>query len=162
MFTFRELAGDGVTEQLARSFEYIGKDPIDLVQVHNLRDIPVQMGLLKELKQDVRVRYLGTTCTGDSGYPELAAVMKREPIDFIGVDYAVDNRSAAKEILPIARDKGIGVLVYLPFDPFDAAHGRAVRRVSHAPAGSGPGSRRTTRGSGYDGCPPRRDSAWRS
>jgi len=41
--------------------------------------------------------------------------MKNEPIDFIGVDYAVDNRSAADEIFPIARDRGIAVLVYLPF-----------------------------------------------
>lgn len=101
--------------QLSRSFEYIGKDPIDLIQVHNLRDIPTQMGLLRELKQDGRVRYIGTTYTGDGGYPELAAAMKNQPLDFIGVDYAVDNRSAAREIFPIARDRGIAVLVYLPF-----------------------------------------------
>ena len=78
--------------QLARSFEYIGKDPIDLIQVHNLRDIPVQMGLLKELKQDGRVRYVGTTYTGDSGYPELAAVRKK-----------VARLKAERDILRFAR-----------------------------------------------------------
>ena len=41
--------------------------------------------------------------------------MKNEPLDFIGVDYAVDNRNAAQEIFPIAEDRGIAVLVYLPF-----------------------------------------------
>lgn len=101
--------------QLEQSFDYIGKDPIDLIQVHNLRDIPTQMGILKELKQDGRVRYIGTTYTGDERYDDLARVMRDEPIDFIGVDYAVDNRNAAKEIFPIAQDRGIGVLVYLPF-----------------------------------------------
>jgi aryl-alcohol dehydrogenase-like predicted oxidoreductase len=101
--------------QLANSFKYIGKDPIDLIQVHNLADIPVQMGLLKELKQEGRVRYIGTTYTGADGYAELAQVMRDEPIDFIGVDYAVDNRDAAKKIFPIAEERGIGVLVYLPF-----------------------------------------------
>ena len=101
--------------QLARSFDYIGKDPIDLVQVHNLADIPVQLGILKELKEEGRVRYIGTTYTGDNRYPDLARVMKNEPLDFIGVDYAVDNRSAAEQIFPIAEDRGIGVLVYLPF-----------------------------------------------
>jgi len=101
--------------QLERSFGYIGKDPIDLVQVHNLRDVPTQLGILEELKEAGRLRYIGVTYTGEEGYPELARVMREEPIDFIGVDYAIDNRNAADEIFPIARDRGIGVLVYLPF-----------------------------------------------
>ena len=101
--------------QIERSFEYIGKDPIDLIQVHNLRDVPTQMGILKELKEEGRVRYIGTTYTGQSRFPELAATMRAEPIDFIGVNYAVDDRNAAEQIFPIARDRGIAVLVYLPF-----------------------------------------------
>jgi aryl-alcohol dehydrogenase-like predicted oxidoreductase len=101
--------------QLERSFSRIGKDPIDLVQVHNLRDVPTQLGLLKEHKEAGRIRYIGVTYTGEEGYPELASVMQSEPIDFIGVDYAVDNREAARTIFPIAQDRGIGVLVYLPF-----------------------------------------------
>tara|TARA_R110000782_G_scaffold44203_5_gene99078 strand:+ start:499 stop:1449 length:951 start_codon:yes stop_codon:yes gene_type:complete len=101
--------------QLERSFDYIGKDPIDLVQVHNLADIPTQMAILKEQKAEGRIRYIGTTYTGDSRYKDLAAAMKNEPLDFIGVDYAVDNRNAAQEIFPIAEDRGIAVLVYLPF-----------------------------------------------
>ncbi len=101
--------------QIERSFEYIGKNPIDLIQVHNLRDVPTQMGVLKELKEEGRVRYIGTTYTGQSRFPELAAVMRAEPIDFIGVNYAVDDRDAAERIFPVARDRGIAVLVYLPF-----------------------------------------------
>ena len=106
---------DEARAQIERSFDYIGKDPIDLIQVHNLRDIPTQMGILKELKQEGRVRYIGTTYTGQSRFPDLAAVMRDEPIDFIGVNYAVDDRRAAEEIFPIAEERGIGVLVYLPF-----------------------------------------------
>tara|TARA_R110002096_G_scaffold6206_4_gene28552 strand:+ start:24632 stop:25582 length:951 start_codon:yes stop_codon:yes gene_type:complete len=101
--------------QLERSFDYIGKDPIDLVQVHNLRDVPTQIAILKEQKAAGRIRYIGATYTGDSRYNDLAAAMKNEPLDFIGVDYAVDNRNAADEIFPIAEDLGIAVLVYLPF-----------------------------------------------
>lgn len=106
---------DAARAQIERSFEYIGKDPIDLIQVHNLRDVPTQMGLLKELKEEGRVRYIGTTYTGQSRFPELAAVMRDEPIDFIGVNYAVDDRNAAEQIFPVARDRGIAVLVYVPF-----------------------------------------------
>jgi aryl-alcohol dehydrogenase-like predicted oxidoreductase len=106
---------DAARAQLERSFDYIGKDPIDLIQVHNLRDIPTQMGILKELREEGRVRYVGTTYTGQSRFPDLAAAMRNEPIDFIGVNYAVDDRKAAEEIFPIAEELGIGVLVYVPF-----------------------------------------------
>ncbi len=106
---------DAARAQIERSFDYIGKDPIDLIQVHNLRDIPTQMGILKELKEEGRVRYIGTTYTGQSGFPELAEVMRREPIDFIGVNYAVDDRGAAEQIFPVAKERGIAVLVYVPF-----------------------------------------------
>jgi aryl-alcohol dehydrogenase-like predicted oxidoreductase len=113
--------GDGAADpeaaraQIATSFERIGKDPIDCIQVHNLGDIPVQMGILKEMKEAGRVRYIGVTSTSESRYDDLAAVMRNEPIDFIGVDYAVDNRGAEEMILPLAQERGIGVLVYVPF-----------------------------------------------
>ncbi|MDH3371810.1 MAG: aldo/keto reductase [Gammaproteobacteria bacterium] len=106
---------DAARAQIERSFSYIGKDPIDLIQVHNIRDVPTQLAILKELKEEGRLRYIGATYTGQSRFPELADVMRGEPIDFIGVNYAVDDRSAAAQIFPIAQDRGIAVLVYVPF-----------------------------------------------
>lgn len=106
---------DAARAEIERSFSYIGKDPIDLIQVHNLRDIPTQMGILKELREEGRVRYIGTTYTGQTGFPDLVAAMQNEPIDFIGVNYAVDDREAADKIFPIAAERGIAVLVYVPF-----------------------------------------------
>jgi aryl-alcohol dehydrogenase-like predicted oxidoreductase len=106
---------DAARAQLERSFQYSGKDPMDLVQVHQLADVPTQLGILKDLKEAGRLRYIGVTYTGDKRYPDLAKVMREEPIDFIGVDYAVDNRKATEVILPLAIERGIGVLVYLPF-----------------------------------------------
>jgi aryl-alcohol dehydrogenase-like predicted oxidoreductase len=101
--------------QLEASFERLGTAVIDLVQVHNLGDVPTQLGLLKELKQAQRVRYIGVTTTFPAQYAELVDVMRREPLDFIGIDYAIDNPATAETILPLARDRGIGVLVYAPF-----------------------------------------------
>ncbi|HNP37358.1 MAG TPA: aldo/keto reductase [Woeseiaceae bacterium] len=101
--------------QIETSFKRIGTPTIDLIQVHNLADIPTQLGVLKELKQEGRVRYIGTTSTNADSYDYLADVMRKEPLDFIGVDYAVDNLESAKTILPLAQERGIAVLVYLPF-----------------------------------------------
>ena len=101
--------------QIATSFKRIGTPTIDLIQVHNLADIPTQLGILKELKEEGRVRYIGTTSTNSDSYDYLAEVMRNEPLDFIGVDYGVDNRESAQTILPLAQERGIAVLVYLPF-----------------------------------------------
>ena len=86
-----------------------------MIQVHNLGDIPTQMGVLKEYKEEGRVRYIGITSTSARRYPELAKAMREEPVDFIGVDYAVDNRESAEMILPLAAELGIAVLGYIPF-----------------------------------------------
>ncbi|OOG28131.1 oxidoreductase [Thioalkalivibrio denitrificans] len=101
--------------QLEESFFHLGTDVIDLIQVHNMGDVPTQLGLLKELKEEGRVRYIGVTTTFPHQYPGLIEVMRREPIDFIGTDYAIDNREKENDILPLAQDRGIGVLVYAPF-----------------------------------------------
>jgi aryl-alcohol dehydrogenase-like predicted oxidoreductase len=106
---------DEARAQIARSFEYVGKDPIDLIQVHNLADLPTQMPIVQELKEAGRVRYIGTTSTSTRRYPDLARAMRDYPLDFIGVDYAVDNRTSAEEILPLAQELGIAVLGYVPF-----------------------------------------------
>jgi aryl-alcohol dehydrogenase-like predicted oxidoreductase len=104
-----------VREQLERSFTRLRIPTIDLIQVHNMGDPPTQLGILAEYKEAGRIRYTGITTTSENQYGELEAVMREYPIDFIGIDYAVDNRGAEERILPLAQERGIGVLVYLPF-----------------------------------------------
>ena len=101
--------------QIEASFRRFGVETMDLIQVHNLGDVPVQLGILKELKAAKRVRYIGVTSTSKEQYGELARVMRAEPLDFIGVDYAVDNRSVEETILPLALERRIAVMVYVPF-----------------------------------------------
>jgi aryl-alcohol dehydrogenase-like predicted oxidoreductase len=101
--------------QIEESFARVKVPKIDLIQVHNLGDVPTQLAVLKELKKEGRVRYIGVTSTMDSQYAELASIMRNEPIDFIGVDYAVDNRNVEQTILPLAQQRKIGVLAYAPF-----------------------------------------------
>ena len=104
-----------VRAQIERSFDRMRLDVIDLDQVHNMGDPPTQLGILQEYKDQGRIRYIGITTTSEGQYDHLARVMREYPIDFIGIDYAIDNRVAEETILPLAQDEGIGVLVYLPF-----------------------------------------------
>ncbi|MEX2150405.1 MAG: aldo/keto reductase [Steroidobacteraceae bacterium] len=101
--------------QIDESFRRFGVETMDLIQVHNLGDIPMQLGILQQLKKARRIRYVGVTSTSKRQYPQLQRVMREEPIDFIGVDYAVDNRDVEETILPLAEARKIAVMVYLPF-----------------------------------------------
>ena len=101
--------------QIEQSFARIRRPKIDLIQVHNLGDVKTQLGILRELKKEGRVRYVGITNTSDSQYGQLEEYMRNEPMDFIGIDYAADNRNVEERILPLAQEKKIGVLVYAPF-----------------------------------------------
>ena len=101
--------------QIDASFGKLRVPVIDLIQVHNLADVPTQLGILKELKQQGRIRYVGVTTTSNRQYELLDQVMRNEPLDFVGIDYAVDNRDVEEAILPLAMERKIGVLVYLPF-----------------------------------------------
>ena len=106
---------DRVREQIERSFERMRLPVIDLNQVHNMGDPPTQLGVLQDYRDAGRIRYIGITTTSGSQYEALARVMRRYPLDFIGIDYAIDNRVAEERIFPLAEDEGIAVMVYLPF-----------------------------------------------
>jgi aryl-alcohol dehydrogenase-like predicted oxidoreductase len=114
--------------QIEASFQRVKKGKIDLIQVHNMGDVKTQVPILKELKAQGRIRYLGVTTTFEPQYPQIVETMKSEPLDFIGVDYAIDNREVENTILPLARDRNIGVLVYAPF-----GRTRLFRRVGDRP-----------------------------
>ena len=110
--------------QIEDSFRKLRVPKIDLIQVHNLGDVPTQLGILKDLKKEGRIRYIGVTTTSDNQYTQLEQIMRNEPIDFIGVDYALDAREVEATILPTAVERKIGVLVYLPL-----GRNRLFRRV---------------------------------
>lgn len=106
---------DRARAQIEQSIAWLGKPAMDLIQVHNLGDVPTQLGLLKEMRDTGRVRYIGVTTTFPRQYKQLEQIMLAEPLDFIGVDYAVDNRVMEERIFPLALDRGIAVLCYQPF-----------------------------------------------
>ena len=100
---------------------------VDLLQLPVQAD-PAQFPALQELKKDGRIRYIGATVITKSFYPQLEALMRNEPIDFIGVDYSIDNRSAEEKILPLAQERKIGVVSYFPFST-----GTLFQRASSMP-----------------------------
>lgn len=101
--------------QIERSIAWLGKPTMDLIQVHNLGDVATQLAVLRELQAAGRIRYLGLTTTFPNQYDELEHLLRTEKLDFIGVDYAIDNRVMEERIFPLAQERGVGVLAYQPF-----------------------------------------------
>ena len=119
----------GARAQIERSLAIFRQPKIDLIQVHNLGDVPTQLAILKEFKKAGKVRYIGVTTTSDGQYGELEQIMRNEPLDFVGIDYAADNRGVEERILPLAIERKIGVLAYASFGRtslFRRAAGREV------------------------------------
>ena len=115
--------------QVENSFKLLRSQRLDLVAVHNLQDIDTQLPLLRELKAAGRIRYLGATTSTDRQYAAFEDMMKRETLDFVQVDYALDNRQAGERLLPLARDRNMGVRINLPFGRgrlFDATRGKPL------------------------------------
>ena len=104
----------GIAE-MEGSLERLQTDHFDLLEIHNLAGTAEMLPVLRDWKQEGKIRYLGITTTTERQYEELAQFMRTETLDFVQVDYAIDNRSAEDLILPLAQERGIAVLTALPF-----------------------------------------------
>ena len=100
---------------LDNSFRMLRTETLDLVQVHNLVGTAVLLPLLREQVAAKKIRYVGITTSQDAQYAEMTSIMKNEALDFIQIDYSLGNRGAGDELLPLAADRGMAVLINLPF-----------------------------------------------
>jgi aryl-alcohol dehydrogenase-like predicted oxidoreductase len=108
-------------------------DRLDLVAVHNLIDVDANLAVLRDLKAAKRIRYVGVTIWRDGQLDALEAVIKRERLDFIQVNYAIDNRAAAERVLPLAAERGVAVMTNVPFGRdrlFKAVQGKELPPVA--------------------------------
>jgi aryl-alcohol dehydrogenase-like predicted oxidoreductase len=132
LFLATKVDRDGMADgrqRLDASFAALGTRRLDLVQLHNLIGAATLLPLLREQQAAGRIGHIGITSSSDGQYAEMEAIMRREKLDFIQVDYAVGNRGAGERLLPLAADRGMAVLVNLPFGrgaQFRAVGGRPL------------------------------------
>jgi len=113
------------TEQMNRSADLMSTDVIDLMQVHNLRDTAVHMASIQELQEDGRIRYSGLTHYTAGAQAALSREMQTFKPQFIQINYSLGEREAEQQVLPLAKELGIAVLINRPFQS-----GRLFRAVS--------------------------------
>jgi aryl-alcohol dehydrogenase-like predicted oxidoreductase len=102
-------------DSMEKSLAKLQVKRIDLMQVHNLIDARTHLATLRDWKQQGRARYLGITHPASSAYGEVAKLLRSEKLDFVQINYSLLEREAEEQILPLARDRGVAVIVNRPF-----------------------------------------------
>ena len=100
--------------QMRESMRKLGVDRIDLMQVHNLVDTSAHLDTLRRWKAEGLVRYIGVTHYSNRAHADVARVLRREPLDFVQINYSVSERAAEQSILPLAAEHGIAVIANRP------------------------------------------------
>lgn len=106
---------DAGIAQMNTSMKKLRADPVDLMQVHNLVDTDLHLATLRAWQSQGRVRHLGITHYQASGHAAVKRVMETQAIEFVQINYSVAEREAEQELFPLARERGIRILVNRPF-----------------------------------------------
>jgi aryl-alcohol dehydrogenase-like predicted oxidoreductase len=114
--------------QMQASMRLLGDEVVDLMQVHNLLDWRTHLDTLAGWKAEGRVRYVGVTHYTASAYAQLEEVMRARRLDFVQLNYSADDRRAEARLLPLAAERGMGVVVNMPF-----GGGGLLRRLGGRP-----------------------------
>ncbi|WP_200890487.1 aldo/keto reductase [Pseudomonas fluorescens] len=101
--------------QMEQSFRLLQTERIDLMQIHNVLDWQTHLPTLREWQEQGRIRYIGITHYTSSAYDDVEAVLKAEKLDFLQINYALDDRAVEKRILPLCRERGVAVICNRPF-----------------------------------------------
>lgn len=131
-FLATKLAADSreaLEAQWADSLRRLRTGHVELLQVHNLRNIGQAMPYARELREQGKVKYIGITHYLDSGHAETARLMRAEKPDFVQINYSVNAPQAAQTVFPLAQELGIAVIVNRAFDDgklFAAARGKPL------------------------------------
>jgi diketogulonate reductase-like aldo/keto reductase len=103
-------------QQMQQSLEFLKRDQIELMQIHNLVDWQTHLSTLREWKEKRKIKYIGITHYSESAYQKIETILKSEKIDFLQINYSISSRKAEEKLFPLAEEKGVAVLINRPFE----------------------------------------------
>jgi len=127
------LKRDSIRRECEASLRRLKVDVIDLYQIHwALPDEDIEEGwaALAELKREGKVRYIGVS---NFSAAQLRRVQAIEPVTSLQPPYSLLTREAEAELLPLARQTGVGVIVYSPMKMGLLSGGMTRERVAAFP-----------------------------
>ncbi len=116
------------TRQMKESMRKMKRSVMDLMQIHNLVDWQAHLNTLRQWKDDGLIRYIGITHYTTSSHTDLEQIIEKERLDFVQFNYSIATRNAEKKLLPLAKDKGVAVIINEPLEK-----GRLFEQVRNKP-----------------------------
>ena len=121
-------SGSRGPEQIEESRRHWGVPRFDLLEVHNLTAWEEHLPRLFAMKAAGKLRYVGVTTSEGRRHDEIEKIMRSQPIDFVQVSYNALDRDVEARILPLARERRIGVICNRPF-----RRGELFSKIGSAP-----------------------------
>jgi len=117
-------------EGLQLAVDRLQTDVIDLMMVHNLVNAATEIPVMREWQQAGRIRYIGASISEHNQFDEMEQFMLNNDVDMVQFNYSIGDRAAAERLLPTAAERGIAVMINLPFggraSTFDAVEGQEL------------------------------------
>jgi aryl-alcohol dehydrogenase-like predicted oxidoreductase len=101
------------TAQISKSLDYFG-DHVEIYQVHNLVAWQKRLATLEQLREAGKVTTVGVTHYLHSGFVDIMQIMRSGRVAVVQVPYNVQDRVVERDVLPLAAELDIGVLVMRP------------------------------------------------
>ena len=97
------------------SLDRLQTEKVEVMMVHNLMNAESELAAMREWQQDGRIKYIGMTTSQARQFEDMEKLMLAQEMDIVQLNYSIDDREAANRLLPLAADRGIAVMVNLPF-----------------------------------------------
>jgi diketogulonate reductase-like aldo/keto reductase len=119
---------------LRQTKDRLWRRQIDVMQVHSLVNVELILPYLRAWKKEGHIRYAGITHYEDLYLPPLIHWVEQGDLDFVQLHYSIFNRNAEERLLPAAFERGVAVLVNMPFEKarlFKVVEGRQLPSFAH-------------------------------
>ena len=102
-------------EGVQGSLDRLRTDVLDAMLVHNFANTASELAMLRDLKAQGVVRYIGASTSSVEQHGDMERLLRNEEVDIIQINYSLGDRASAETILPLAADRGVAVMVNIPF-----------------------------------------------
>jgi aryl-alcohol dehydrogenase-like predicted oxidoreductase len=114
---------------LQNASDRLKTEMIDVMLVHNLVNAATELPVLREWQDAGRIRYIGASISTLDQFDQMERFMLDEEVQIVQFNYSLGDRTAADRLLPTAADRGIAVMINIPFGGgrsslFDTVEGR--------------------------------------
>jgi aryl-alcohol dehydrogenase-like predicted oxidoreductase len=102
-------------EGLQLAFDKLRTDVIDGFLVHNFANTANELAVMREWRAEGKIRYIGASTSSDNQHAQMIDLLENEEVTLIQINYSLGDRESANRVLPMAADKGVAVMINVPF-----------------------------------------------